>query len=126
MATRFAHANLVAKDWKRPSTFYQKVFGCTPIPPERHLPGEWLDRATGLAGARVSGIHLRLPGFGDDGPTLDIFQYCSIPVRSQVDPILPGSRTSPLPSMMYRLQRGQSFNMGAPPVESSRRERCPA
>ncbi|MHC4488378.1 MAG: VOC family protein, partial [Planctomycetota bacterium] len=25
--------------------------------------------------AEVRGIHLRLPGYGDDGPTLEIFQY---------------------------------------------------
>jgi catechol 2,3-dioxygenase-like lactoylglutathione lyase family enzyme len=27
------------------------------------------------AGARFSGVHLRLPGCGDAGPTLEIYQY---------------------------------------------------
>ena len=90
MATRFAHTNLVAEDWKRLSTFYQEVFGCVPIPPERNLSGEWLDEATGIHGARISGVHLRLPGYGDDGPTLEIFQYGSMPAHPQVHPNSPG------------------------------------
>jgi len=28
-----------------------------------------------VPGAEVRGVHLRLPGYGDDGPTLEIFQY---------------------------------------------------
>ncbi len=90
MATRFVHTNLIAKDWKRLSTFYQEVFGCVPIPPERDLSGEWLDRATGLDGARITGVYLRLPGYGDEGPTLEIFQYGSVPVRPPVHPNSPG------------------------------------
>jgi catechol 2,3-dioxygenase-like lactoylglutathione lyase family enzyme len=51
------------------------VFGCTPVPPERDLSGEWLDRAVALDNVRIKGIHLRLPGWGEQGPTLEIFQY---------------------------------------------------
>jgi predicted enzyme related to lactoylglutathione lyase len=72
---RFAHVSLVAEDWRRMAAFYQDVFECVPIPPERDLHGEWLDRATGLRGAHIRGIHLRFPGFGDTGPTLEIFEY---------------------------------------------------
>ncbi|NPV09680.1 MAG: VOC family protein [Anaerolineae bacterium] len=72
---RYAHTNLVAKDWRRLAHFYHSVFGCEPVPPERDLSGEWLDRATGIANARIRGVHLRLPGHGDRGPTLEIFQY---------------------------------------------------
>ena len=75
MATRYAHTNLIARDWKRLSAFYQAVFECVPVPPERNLSGEWLDRATRLSGAHIFGVHLRLPGRGDDGPTLEILQY---------------------------------------------------
>jgi predicted enzyme related to lactoylglutathione lyase len=71
----FVHVNLVARDWRALAAFYCHVFGCTPLPPERDLAGEWLDRATGLAGARIRGVHLRLPGHGDGGPTLELFQY---------------------------------------------------
>jgi predicted enzyme related to lactoylglutathione lyase len=72
---RFVHTNLVARDWKRLARFYEQVFGCTPVPPERDLSGQWLDEATGLSSAHIRGIHLRLPGYGDTGPTLEIFQY---------------------------------------------------
>jgi len=61
-----------------------------PVPSERDLSGEWLDRATGLSGARVTGIHLRLPGYGDDGPTLEIFQYDDMPERPPSAPNFPG------------------------------------
>jgi predicted enzyme related to lactoylglutathione lyase len=72
---RFVHTSLVAQDWKRLARFYEKVFGCTPMPPERDLKGEYLELATGVCGAQLRGIHLRLPGYGDDGPTLEIFEY---------------------------------------------------
>ncbi|MEJ2156272.1 MAG: VOC family protein [Desulfobacteraceae bacterium] len=72
---RFAHTNIVAKDWRTLSEFYVKVFDCKIKPPERNLSGAWLDRATGLQDAALEGIHLLLPGHGDDGPTLEIFSY---------------------------------------------------
>jgi catechol 2,3-dioxygenase-like lactoylglutathione lyase family enzyme len=72
---RYVHTNLVARDWRRLARFYERVLGCTPVPPERDLSGEWLGQATGVRGARIRGVHLRLPGYGADGPTLEIFQY---------------------------------------------------
>jgi glyoxylase I family protein len=72
---RYAHTNLVARDWRRLARFYTEVFGCEPVPPERDAQGPWLDRATGLRGARLRGVHLRLPGHGPEGPTLEIFSY---------------------------------------------------
>ena len=90
MAVRFAHTNLIADDWRRLAAFYETVFGCTPIPPERDLSGPWLDRATGLERAQISGVHLRLPGYGDGGPTLELFQYGSMPSRQDVRPNTPG------------------------------------
>ncbi len=72
---RFAHTNIVAKDWKRLSAFYIKVFNCKEIPPVRNLSGDWLDQATGLKNAGLAGIHLLLPGHGASGPTLEIFTY---------------------------------------------------
>jgi predicted enzyme related to lactoylglutathione lyase len=73
--TRFVHTNLIAQDWKRLARFYERVFGCTPLPPERDLAGQWLEDATGVPDARIRGIHMRLPGYGDAGPTLEVFQY---------------------------------------------------
>lgn len=75
LQARFAHTNIIARDWKRLAGFYQRVLGCTPAPPERNLSGQWLERATGVPGAEIRGIHLRLPGCGEAGPTLEIFQY---------------------------------------------------
>ena len=90
MTARYAHTNLIASDWQRLARFYQDVFGCEPIPPERDLSGEWLDKATGIEGAHIRGIHLRLPGYGDTGPTLEIFQYDEMPPRSSVRADRPG------------------------------------
>ena len=72
---RFAHTNIVAKNWKSLSAFYIQVFDCIIKPPERNLSGPWLDQATGLNKADLEGVHLLLPGHGDDGPTLEIFTY---------------------------------------------------
>jgi catechol 2,3-dioxygenase-like lactoylglutathione lyase family enzyme len=72
---RYVHTNLVARDWKTLARFYEQVFGCTPVPPERDLSGQWLDDAVGIQDAHIRGIHLRLPGYGDEGPTLEVFQY---------------------------------------------------
>jgi predicted enzyme related to lactoylglutathione lyase len=72
---KYVHTNIVAKDWRELSRFYREVFGCTPVLPERDLSGQWLDRATGVEGVRIRGVHLRLPGHGENGPTIEIFQY---------------------------------------------------
>ncbi len=72
---KFVHTNIVAKDWKKLARFYEDIFGCIPVPPERNLEGKWLEECTGVPGAQISGIHLRLPGYDDEGPTLEIFQY---------------------------------------------------
>ncbi len=72
---RYAHTNIVAKDWKALSKFYIDTFDCKRKPPERNLSGSWLDQATGLNNAQLEGIHLLLPGHGENGPTLEIFTY---------------------------------------------------
>jgi catechol 2,3-dioxygenase-like lactoylglutathione lyase family enzyme len=72
---RYAHTNLIARDWRRLAAFYQELFGCTPVPPERAYSGSTLEAGTGVPGAKLSGVHLRLPGYGSDGPTLEIYSY---------------------------------------------------
>jgi catechol 2,3-dioxygenase-like lactoylglutathione lyase family enzyme len=72
---RFAHVNLVARDWQALARFYTDVFGCDPVPPERDQAGPWLDAATSIPDLRIRGMHLRLPGHGADGPTLEIYGY---------------------------------------------------
>jgi len=71
---KFAHTNIIAKDWKKLAKFYIDVLGCIPILPERHLTGEWIENLTNIENVTVDGIHLKLPGY-IDGPTLEIFQY---------------------------------------------------
>jgi predicted enzyme related to lactoylglutathione lyase len=75
MNPRYVHTNLVARDWRRLAGFYQEVFACIPVPPERNLSGAAFDALTGLDKAVLTGMHLRLPGFGDEGPTLEVFEY---------------------------------------------------
>jgi catechol 2,3-dioxygenase-like lactoylglutathione lyase family enzyme len=75
---RFGHVNLTGHDWRRLAAFYTDVFGCELVPPERDIRSSDLDAATGLRDAHVTGAHLRLPGHGDTGPTLEIFQYDAI------------------------------------------------
>ncbi len=75
---RYAHTNIAAKNWKKLSDFYINVFNCTVKPPKRKLSGNWLDQATGLSNAKLEGVHLLLPGHGDNGPTLEIFSYKNI------------------------------------------------
>lgn len=72
---RYAHTNLIARDWNALAAFYQSLFGCVPVPPERDLAGPELEAGTGVPGSGVRGIHLRLPGHGAGGPTLEIFSY---------------------------------------------------
>jgi catechol 2,3-dioxygenase-like lactoylglutathione lyase family enzyme len=63
-------------DWERLAGFYERVFGCTRLLPERDLSGKWLEDGTGVTGARIRGVHLRLPGSdGPGGLTLEIFSY---------------------------------------------------
>lgn len=82
---RYVHTNLIARDWRALASFYQRLFGCAVVPPERDLSGPDVERGTGIAGAHIRGAHLRLPGWGDDGPTIEIFAY---------EPSLPGVETA--------------------------------
>ena len=75
MRAKCKHINIIAHDWQKLAAFYEQVFGCIRTPPERHLSGEWLQKGTGVTNAKFSGVHLCLPGYKDDGPTLEIFQY---------------------------------------------------
>ncbi len=76
MAMRYVHTNIIAKDWRTLSQFYQKVFHCKPLPNgRRDLKGEWIDRMTGIPLVQVQGEHLLLPGYSEDHPTLEIFSY---------------------------------------------------
>jgi predicted enzyme related to lactoylglutathione lyase len=87
---RYVHTNLIAEDWRALADFYQGVFGCIPVPPERDFQGEKLEAGTGIPGARLRGVHLRLPGCGENGPTLEIFNYNVLEGRSKTAVNRPG------------------------------------
>ena len=87
---RFGHVNVTGPDWRALAAFYGSVFGMVQAGPERDLRGEDLDRATGLTGAHITGVHLRLPGLGDDGPTIEIFQYDALQAARPAAPDRPG------------------------------------
>ncbi len=90
MAIRYVHTNLIARDWRALSSFYIRVFGLKPVPPERDLSGAWLDAGTGIEDSHITGIHLRLPGHGDTGPTLEVFSYDAMTGRPGMAPNTPG------------------------------------
>ena len=71
----FSHTNIISKDWRKLADFYIEVFDCKPVPPARDLSGEWLEKGTVVKSAHLEGIHLRLPGGGENGPTLEIYSY---------------------------------------------------
>lgn len=72
---RFAHTNVIARDWRALAEFYERVLGCEAVPPERDYSGSELEAGTGVADSTLVGVHLRLPGHGPEGPTLEIYSY---------------------------------------------------
>ena len=72
---KYKHTNVIAGDWQALASFYEKVFGCRRVAPDKHMKGEWLEKGTGVPEAEISGVHLMLPGHGDTGPTLEIYHY---------------------------------------------------
>ncbi len=75
MKAVFRHVNIIAADWERLARFYEEVFGCVRIPPERRISEPWLAKGTGVKGAALRGIKLALPGCGAGGPSLEVFQF---------------------------------------------------
>jgi catechol 2,3-dioxygenase-like lactoylglutathione lyase family enzyme len=72
---RFGHVNVTTDDWRSLADFYSRVFGCELVPPERDYSGPDLAAATALEEPHLTGAHLRLPGHGPDGPTIEIYSY---------------------------------------------------
>ncbi|HET9886101.1 MAG TPA: VOC family protein, partial [bacterium] len=75
---KFGHTNLIARDWRTLADFYVRLFGCVPVPPERNYSGPTLESGTGVPGATLQGVHLRLPGGGDQSPTLEVYSYSKL------------------------------------------------
>jgi len=84
MAFRYAHTNIIAKDWKKLSEFYQKVLHCRPLQGgRRDIKEDWLGRMTGIPSAHIQGQHLLLPGYSEDHPTLEIFSYSGDEIENE-------------------------------------------
>ena len=49
-----------------------------------------MDAGTGLKGVHLTGVHLRLPGHGDNGPTIEIFNYNHLETRPKTAVNRPG------------------------------------
>ncbi len=87
---RYVHTNIVARDWRALAAFYETVFGCRRVGPQRDQRGAWLDRGIGIEGVTLEGVHLRLPGWGGDGPTLEIYSYSPMAEGVHPMPTRPG------------------------------------
>lgn len=83
---KFAHTNIISRNWKALADFYIKTFNCKIVPPIRKQSGKWLDQGTGLKDAKLEGAHLLLPGHGENGPTLEIYQYKNLEQQNPVSP----------------------------------------
>jgi predicted enzyme related to lactoylglutathione lyase len=75
MPTRYAHVNIISVDWKQLCNFYEQVFDCEPVSTERDHHGPQVDALTAIPNVRVRGRHLRVPGHGENGPTIEIFTF---------------------------------------------------
>jgi len=87
---RYVHTNLIARDWRALAAFYESVFACEIVPPIRDFPAHEVEAGTGVAGASLSGVHLRLPGYGEAGPTIEIFTYSQQLAAPTTTPNRPG------------------------------------
>jgi predicted enzyme related to lactoylglutathione lyase len=89
-SVRYVHTNLIAQDWRALAHFYESVLGCEVVPPIRDFPANAVEAGTGVPGASLSGVHLRLPGHGAKGPTIEIFTYSDQLARPAIAANRPG------------------------------------
>ncbi len=90
MAPRFVHTNLTCRDLRALSAFYCEVFGCAPaMAPERY-DADWVAAITGVPGASILVQHLRVPGHGAEGPTLELIEYADAEAAPAAIPNRPG------------------------------------
>jgi len=72
---KYIHTNLTVEDLEGISEFYQKVFGCIPVRSPDDLDGQWVEDITAVKNAAIRYVHLTLPGYGPEGPELELIQY---------------------------------------------------
>lgn len=72
---RYVHTNIGARDVERLADFYEKVFGCVRTSPTETMSGELIARGKGLSEVELKGVWMRMPGYDENGPTLELFEY---------------------------------------------------
>ena len=116
---RLDHVNIVVTDMARAVRFYGEVLGLQ-RGFECHLEGEWIDRVTGLSGARAHCVFLEPEG----GGRVELLQYLS-PTGESLPanrlPQTPGVRhlafqVNNLDALCERLQTA-GVTLVSPPVE---------
>lgn len=75
LVIKYVHTNIVAKNWEKLAEFYIKVFDCKIVPPIRNYKCKDLDSAVKIKDVLLKGVHLKLPGYTETGPTLEIYSY---------------------------------------------------
>jgi glyoxylase I family protein len=75
---RYAHTNIGAHDVERLAAFYKDVFGCALLSPLKVMTGEVLSKGSGIPDATLRGIWLEMPGFEENAPALELFQYADM------------------------------------------------
>jgi len=72
---RYDHINIGVHDVERMADFYERVFNCTRLSEGARMSGALMARGMGLQDAEINAVWLRLPGHGEEGPFLELFEY---------------------------------------------------
>ena len=72
---KYIHTNLTVKNIESMLIFYQSVFDCVPVRSIEDISGQWVEDITNVKDAATRYVHLTLPGFGKNGPELELIQY---------------------------------------------------
>ncbi len=75
MGIKYVHTNIISNDWEKLMDFYIKVFNCKPVLPKRNQSWDLLERWTWIKNAHLKWMHLRLPWYDENWPTLEIYSY---------------------------------------------------
>ena len=71
----YLHTNLTVKNIVAMQAFYTEVFGCVPVREIECATGEWIENITSVEGGQIKYVHLRFPGYDQNGPELELIQY---------------------------------------------------
>ena len=81
LQARYTHTNLIAQTGTRWPIFTSACLAAFPCRPNAISAAPSWKREPGVPGAHLRGMHLRLPGFGGTGPTLEVFNYNTLEDR---------------------------------------------